>query len=35
MINELIYKTEAQTQKTNLGYLRGKEWGRDKLGVWD
>ena len=38
--NEVIYKTEidSQTQKTNLWLpkgMGGREWGRDKLGVWD
>ena len=35
--NELTYKMEmdSQTQKTNLGLPRGKEVGRDKLGVRD
>ena len=33
--NELIYKTEidSQTQKTILWLPKGR--GRDKLGVWD
>ena len=33
--NDLIYKTEvdSQTQKTTYGYQR--EWGREKLGVWN
>ena len=31
--NELIYKTDSQTQKTNLWLPKGK--GKDKLGVWD
>ena len=37
--SESIYKTEtdSQTQKTNLCLPKGKgrEGGRDKLGVWD
>ena len=35
--NELIYRREAnsQTSKTNLWLPKGKEVGRDKLGVWD
>ena len=36
--NELIHKTEtdSQTQKTNLWLPKWeREWGRDKLGVWD
>ena len=28
--NELIYETDSQTQKTNLGYQREREWGREK-----
>ena len=34
--NELIYKTDSQTQKTNL-WLPKEKWGgeRDELGVWD
>ena len=33
--NELIYKTETDSQrKQTYGYQRGKG-GRDKLGVWD
>ena len=33
--NELIYRREAnsQTSKTNLWLPKGKEVGRDKLGV--
>ena len=31
--NELIYKTEIDSQKTTYGYQKGK--GRDKLGIWD
>ena len=32
----MIYKTDAQTQKTKLTVTKGKRaWGRDKLGVWD
>ena len=31
--NELIYKTDSQTQGTGLWLPKGKEWGRDKLGV--
>ena len=36
-INELVYKTEtdSQIQKTNLQLLKGKGWGRDKLGFGD
>ena len=30
--NELIYKTEIDSQKTTYGYQKGK--GRDKLGIW-
>ena len=35
--NELIYKTETdfRHRKQTYGYQRGKEVGRDKLGVWD
>ena len=34
--NELIYKTESQTWKTNLRLPNGKwGWVGDKLGVWD
>ena len=35
--NELIYKTETDSQvsKINYGYQRGKVMGRDKLGIWD
>ena len=32
--NELIYKTDSQTQKTNLWLPKGKGWGRGKLAVW-
>ena len=32
--NELIYKTDSQTLKTNLWLPKGKR-GEDKLGVWD
>ena len=32
--NELIYKREFQTSKTNLCYQRGNR-ERDKLEVWD
>ena len=30
--NELIYKTEIDSQKTTYGYQKGK--GRD-IGIWD
>ena len=34
--NELIYKTDSQTQGTGLQVPKGKGWGRDKLvGVCD
>ena len=33
--NELIYRAERQTSKTNLRLPKGNMWGRDKLGVWD
>ena len=35
--NEHIYKTEndSQTQKANLWLPKGKDDGRDKLGIWD
>ena len=35
--DELIYKTETdfRHRKQTCGYQRGKEVGRDKLGVWD
>ena len=34
--NELIYETEtdSQTQRTYLWLPRGREWGRDGVGVW-
>ena len=33
--NELIYKTESQTSKTNLWLPKGKGGqGREQLGVW-
>ena len=36
-MNELNYKTEidSQTQKINLWLPNGKEFWKDKLGVWD
>ena len=36
-INELIYKTETDSQisKKNYGYQRGNMAGTDKLGAWD
>ena len=33
--NELIYKTDSQTSKTDLWLLKMKIEGRDKLEVWD
>ena len=33
--NPLIYKTETDSQKTNLWLPKGKREGWDKLGVWD
>ena len=35
--NETTFKakTDSQTQKTNVQLPKGKEGGRDKLGVWD
>ena len=32
--NELIYKTETDSQKTNLWLPKGK-WGEDTLAIWD
>ena len=32
--NELIHKTDAQTERAKLWLPEGKS-GRDKLGVWD
>ena len=32
---KLIYKTETDSQKTNLWLPKGKGRGRDKLGGWD
>ena len=34
-MNELLYKTDPQTQKTNLLLPKGKDGGKDKLRVWD
>ena len=35
--NELIYKTEKihRLKEHTYGYHRGREWGRDRLWVWD
>ena len=33
--NELIYKTDSQTQKTDLWLPREKGWWRDESGDWD
>ena len=33
--NELIYKTDSHTQKTNLPLTKWERgWGKDNLGVW-
>ena len=32
-INELIYETDSQTQRTNCGCQGGGGWGKDGLGV--
>ena len=33
--NELIYKANRLTEKTDLQLPEGKGGGRDKLGIWD
>ena len=33
--NELIYKIDSHTQKTNLWLPKEKCEGKNKLGVWD
>ena len=34
-MNELIYKTDTQIQKTNLWLPKGKVQGKGQIEVWD